>query len=52
MQYVVAGGLVLLAGLWVTALAGSGSGPWLAGAALAALGVGGLLAGIRRELSI
>ncbi len=48
----VAGGLALLAGVWTLHLTAQGSPPWLAGAALAALGVAGLAAGIGRELDL
>lgn len=49
---VVAGGLALLVGLWLVALFASWSGVWLAGIALAGLGVVGLAAGIASELEL
>jgi heme A synthase len=51
-RYVVAGGIALVAGLWAAAWFATGSGPWLAGVALAALGLVGLATGIGRELSV
>lgn len=50
-QYVVGGGLLLVAGLWVAALAPAWSPPWLVGAALSLVGAAGLGLGIRRALS-
>ncbi|MBV0901964.1 hypothetical protein [Haloarcula salina] len=50
-ELVVAGGLATVAGLWVTRLAASRSSLWLAGAALAGLGLLALGAGIAREVS-
>lgn len=47
---IVAGGLALIAGLWVVALFAAWSGVWLAGAALAGLGTVGLAAGIASEV--
>lgn len=49
-RLVVAGGIALVAGLWVAALSNAWSLPWLLGAALVLLGIGGLTAGIRSEL--
>lgn len=49
---IVGGGLLLLAGLWLAEPFAAGSPPWLVGAALAALGAGGLAFGIRSELSV
>lgn len=49
-RIVVAGGIATVAGLWVAELATPVSGPWLAGVALAALGVAGLGTGIWIEL--
>ena len=49
---IVAGGLALVVGLWVTALSAPASPAWLAGAALAAAGVAGLGAGIWSELDV
>lgn len=51
-RLIVAGGLALLAGLWLLALAEPRSVGWLVGAALAVLGAGSLAAGIRRPLSV
>ncbi|WP_423999067.1 hypothetical protein ACOZ4I_09995 [Haloarcula salina] len=50
-ELVVAGGLATVTGLWVTRLTAALSTPWLAGAALAGLGVFALGAGIAREVS-
>ena len=47
----VAGGLALLAGLWVVASVERWSALWLLGIALALAGVVGLAAGIRDELA-
>ena len=49
-RLVVAGGLALVAGLWVAALSTAWSPLWSLGVVLALLGVGGLAAGIRSEL--
>ena len=49
-QLVTAGGLALVAGLWLTALTAPVSLPWLAGTALALAGAVGLGAGIWTEL--
>jgi dipeptide/tripeptide permease len=51
-QYVVAGGLALVAGLWATSLASQASARWLLGVALAALGAVTLSAGIWREVTV
>lgn len=51
-QYVVAGGLALVTGLWATSLSSETSMPWLLGVALAILGTGALSAGIWREVSL
>ncbi|WP_424019318.1 hypothetical protein ACOZ4N_07555 [Halorientalis pallida] len=51
-QAVVAGGITMVAGLWLTALFRVGSLPWLAGVALAVAGVAGLAWGIYSELSL
>jgi len=50
LQLVVAGGLALVVGLWLTAAFAVGTASWLAGGGLALLGVGGLADGIFREL--
>lgn len=49
---IVAGGLVLVGALWLTALTDSGSAPWLAGLVLALCGTGAVLAGIWSELDL
>jgi hypothetical protein len=49
-QFVVAGGLALVAGLWLAALTPLWSGPWLAGAVLSLGGVAGLAVGIGAEI--
>lgn len=46
----VGGGIALVVGLWLVALFESATLPWLVGLALAALGTGGLGAGIASEL--
>lgn len=51
-QFVVAGGAVLVPALWGTALAAPGSGAWLAAALLAAVGCATVLAGVWRELDL
>lgn len=45
-RFIVAGGLALVAGLWLTTLFPVGTGPWLVGAALVAIGTGALSYGI------
>lgn len=47
---VVGGGLLLVAGLWLVVPFPAGSPQWLLGAALAALGLGGLAFGIGSEI--
>jgi hypothetical protein len=47
---IVGGGLLLLAGLWLTVPVAPGSAPWLLGAALVAAGVCGLAFGIGTEI--
>ena len=49
-QYIVAGGLALVAGLWVAHLFEWGSNAWILGAVLVALGTGGLGVGIASEI--
>ncbi|MFB6164333.1 MAG: hypothetical protein ABEJ31_04165 [Haloarculaceae archaeon] len=49
-QLLVAGGLALVAGLWALRLAAVPSWPWLAGLALAVVGLAGLGAGIWTEI--
>ncbi|MFB6083385.1 MAG: hypothetical protein ABEJ94_03985 [Halorientalis sp.] len=51
-QAVVAGGLALVAGLWLTEVFARGSPPWLAGLGLVAVGLAGLAWGIYSELSV
>ncbi|ESP87434.1 hypothetical protein K933_14203 [Candidatus Halobonum tyrrellensis G22] len=48
---VVAGGVALVAGLWLVSLLAAGSPAWLLGVGLALVGVAALAAGIRRELA-
>ena len=50
LQYVVAGGLAVVAGLWLVELATPHSGPWLAASVLAIAGAGVLCAGVSVEL--
>ncbi|MFB6091121.1 MAG: hypothetical protein ABEJ97_08685 [Halobellus sp.] len=47
---IVAGGLALVAGLWIGTLAPPQSLPWALGVGLALVGVGGLAGGIRRAI--
>lgn len=49
-QLIVAGGIALVAGLWLVRLLEAWSPPWLAGATLVVLGVLGLASGIRSEV--
>lgn len=49
-QLIVAGGLALVAGLWLVELLDRGSPPWLAGVTLAAAGALALGAGIHSEI--
>ena len=49
-QLIVAGGLVLVGALWLVDLFARGSPQWIAGVALALLGVAGVMAGIFSEL--
>lgn len=51
-KLIAGGGVVLVAGLWLTALAVAGSPAWLAGAALALAGAASLAVGIRTELDV
>ena len=51
-QLITGGGVVLVAGLWLTALAAAGSPVWLAGAALALAGTASLAVGIWTELDV
>lgn len=52
MQLVVAGGLALLAGVWLVELAARPSAAWVAGVAMALLGCGTLGVGIGHELDV
>jgi hypothetical protein len=45
-QRIIAGGLGLVAGLWIAALLEPGPGPWLLGPVLILGGVAGLASGI------
>ena len=49
-RFVVAGGVALVAGLWLTALFATLSPPWLLGVALAVAGSGALAYGTGIEL--
>ncbi|MFB6353980.1 MAG: hypothetical protein ABEJ92_07815 [Halobacteriales archaeon] len=49
---IVAGGLALVAGLWLAALLDPSGWPWLVGPALAFAGLASLAAGIARPLSV
>lgn len=51
-QLIVAGGVALVAGLWIVALFDPWSTVWLAGVALSLLGVGSLFAGITSEIDL
>jgi len=51
-QFVLIGGVALVAGLWLARLFAAGSPLWMLGAALAALGVVGLLFGIGIEIEV
>lgn len=51
-RLVVAGGVVMVAGLWVAALTSAVSVPWLVGVALVVAGIVSLGAGIRGELTV
>lgn len=51
-QLVTAGGVALVAGLWLVTLFGRGTTPWLLGGALVLLGVAGLAAGIGSEVEV
>ena len=47
---IVAGGLALIAGLWLVTVVESWSLPWLLGAVLVLLGIGGIAVGIGDEI--
>lgn len=49
-QLIVGGGLALVAGLWLTTISSIWSFPWLLGAVLVLLGMGGLAGGIGNEI--
>ena len=51
-QFVVAGGLALVAGLWAARLFGAWTVPWSIGVLLAVLGVVGLGAGIWSKIDL
>ncbi|MBX0294569.1 hypothetical protein [Haloarcula nitratireducens] len=51
-RLVVAGGLALVAGLWIATLTAPQTPGWVAGVALAVAGVAGLAAGIGREIEV
>lgn len=48
---IVAGGVALVAGLWLSTAFVTASGGWLVGAALALCGISSLAVGIERELA-
>lgn len=50
-RLIVVGGIGLITGLWLVTLSGTWSVPWLLGAALVLLGVGGLGGGIQSEIN-
>lgn len=49
-RLIVGGGIALVAGLWIVTLASGWSVPWIVGAVLVLLGIGGLVVGIRSEI--
>lgn len=49
-RLVVAGGLALVAGLWVAALTTPSSLPWLGGVGLTVAGLAGLTVGVESQL--
>ncbi|WP_049927068.1 hypothetical protein [Halopiger goleimassiliensis] len=49
-QLIVAGGLALVAGLWLVTLSAAPSTPWLVGVGLVLVGTTGLAGGIWTEL--
>lgn len=51
-RLIVAGGVVLIVGLWLAVLFEAGSIAWAAGVALAVLGTGSLAAGIGSEIEV
>lgn len=51
-RLLLGGGFALVAGLWTLRLTGGWRAPWLVGAALVALGIGGLAVGIGSELEV
>ncbi|WP_226004295.1 hypothetical protein [Natrinema salinisoli] len=51
-QLIVAGGVVLVGALWLTALVEYGSVPWVGGVVFALLGTGVVLAGIGSEIEL
>jgi len=46
---IVAGGIALVAGLWLASLFAVGAGPWALGIVLVGVGIAGLAAGIASE---
>jgi hypothetical protein len=51
-RYILAGGIALVAGLWVTTGFGWGTPVWIGGAVVALLGSLGLAVGIGTELTV
>ncbi|MDY7081795.1 MAG: hypothetical protein SXQ77_05165 [Halobacteria archaeon] len=51
-ELIVAGGLALVAGLWLVEFTEFSSLPWILGVALSLLGVGGLARGIWSEVDV
>lgn len=51
-RLIVAGGIVMIAGLWVAALLEAWSAAWAAGTVLALLGAGAIAAGINSEIEL
>ncbi|WP_167768505.1 hypothetical protein [Haloarcula amylovorans] len=51
-QFVVAGGLSLAAGLWIATLTASQTPGWFVGVVLVVAGIAGLATGIGRELQV
>lgn len=49
-RLITAGGIALVVGLWLVTLLEAGSFPWLLGAVLVPLGLGGLAGGIWLEI--
>ncbi len=51
-RWILAGGVALVVGLWVSTLTSPWSSPWLAGAMGSILGLAGITVGLRRQLVI